>query len=145
MSTSGMIVRTVSHYRYTLAVTLAAVAAIFALPGTAPSSDPAYAPMALTVIVGLLLTVRVAPNRPASALVLLPAMAADARFGLAALPLVAYAAIVANLIRGMRGARVVSTAAHIVIVFAAARLGAQIVTAVPARVVFSGRVARGRL
>jgi signal transduction histidine kinase len=145
MSISGMIVRTVSHYRYTLAVSLAAVAAMFALPGTAPSSDPAYAPMALTVIVGLLLTVRVAPNRPASALVLLPAMAADARFGLAALPLVAYAAIVANLIRGMRGARVVSTAAHIVIVFGAAHLGAQIVTAVPAWLVFAVVFACGRL
>jgi len=65
--------------------------------------------MAIAVIVGLLLTVRVAPNRRAGALVLLPAMAGDARFGLAALPLLAYAAVAANLLRGVRGPRVIST------------------------------------
>jgi signal transduction histidine kinase len=123
-------------YRYTLVVSVIAVAT-FALPGTAPSSDQVYAPLALAVIVGLLLTVRLVPYRPGGALVLLPAMVVDARFGLAALPMLAWAAIVTNLIRGMRGPRVVSTAAHLVIAFALAAL--------PGWLVFSVVFAGGRL
>ena len=97
------------RFRYTLVVALLASGAILALTGGLPSSDPVYAPMALALAVGLLLTVRLAPYRPGGALVLLPAMALEARFGLAALPMLAYIAIVVNLIRGMRGARVIST------------------------------------
>ena len=95
------------EYGYAFAVTLAAVATIVALPGTAPSDDPVYTPLALALVAGLLLTVRLSPNRRSAALVLLPAMAIDARFGLAALPALAYAAILVNLIRGIRGPRVV--------------------------------------
>ena len=50
-------------HRYTLAISVVA-ATMFALPGTAPSSDPLYALLTLAVIVGMLLTVRLAPNRP---------------------------------------------------------------------------------
>ena len=131
-------------YRYTLAVSVVAVA-MFALPGTAPSSDQVYAPLGLAVIVGLLLTVRLVPYRPGGALVLLPAMVADARFGLAALPMIAWVAIVTNLIRGVRGPRVVSTAAHLVIAFVVAHLCEQLIAVVPGWVVFSIVFASARL
>src|SRR5919202_2681528 len=131
-------------YRYTLASSVVA-AAMFALPGAAPSSDQVYAPLGLAVMVGLLLTVRLVPYRPGGALVLLPAMVVDARFGLAALPMIAWAAIVTNLIRGMRGPRVVSTAAHLVIAFAVAHLCEQLISVLPGWLVFSVVFAGGRL
>ncbi len=131
--------------RYTLLIGAAAVAALVVLPGTTPSSDEVYAPMALALAVGMLLTVRLSPSRPAGALVLLPAMAIDARFGLAALPMVAYVAIVANLLRGLRGPRVVSTAAHMVLAYAGAHLCAQVVPMVPEWITFAVVFAFGRL
>src|SRR6202158_2734406 len=78
--------RRARDYAYTVGIGLAALATIFALPGTQPSTDPIYAPMALALVVGLLLTVRLAPNRLGSALGLIPAMAVGARFGVAAVP-----------------------------------------------------------
>ena len=131
--------------RYTLLIGAAAVAALVVLPGTTPSSDEVYAPMALALAVGMLLTVRLSPSRAAGALVLLPAMAIDARFGLAALPMVAYVAIVANLLRGLRGPRVVSTAAHMVLAYAGAHLCAQVVPMVPEWITFAVVFAFGRL
>ena len=124
-------------YTYTLLVTLAVAAAVLALPGTAPSADPAYAPMALALIVGLLLTVRISPNGRPGTLVLLPAMVVHARFGLAAVPMLAYAAILANLFRGVRGAGLVSTAAHLVLAYCVAHMATQAVTVVPAWIVFA--------
>src|SRR5438132_6961625 len=118
--------RHAAEYGYAAAVSLAAVGVIVGLPGTAPSDDQAFAPLALALFVGFLLTVRLAPGRPGAALVLLPAMAIDARFGLAALLAVGYAAIVVNLIRGLRGPRVLSTAGHAVLAYAGAHLCAQI-------------------
>src|ERR1700687_3210036 len=100
--------RPVGDYAYTVVIAGCALATIFALPGTLPSTDPIYAPMALALVVGLLLTVRLAPDRVGSALVLLPAMAVDARFGLAALPALAYASLLVSLLRGPRGTQVVS-------------------------------------
>ncbi len=131
--------------RYTLLIGAAAVAGLVVLPGTTPSSDEVYAPMALALAVGMLLTVRLSPSRAAGALVLLPAMAIDARFGLAALPMVAYVAIVANLLRGLRGPRVVSTAAHMVLAYAGAHLCAQVVPMVPEWITFAVVFAFGRL
>ena len=145
MSTWDMTARNLGCYSYTAAVTLAAALVMLVLPGTWPSSDAAYAPMAIAVIVGLLLTVRVAPNRRAGALVLLPAMAVDARFGLAALPLLAYAAVAANLLRGVRGPRVISTAAHMVLSFALAHLCAQVVPIIPGWLIFAVVFASGRV
>ena len=132
------------RFRYTFVAALLAVGVTLALPGSLPSADPAYAPMALALAVGLLLTVRLAPYRPGGALVLLPAMALQARFGLAALPMLAYIAIVVNLLRGMRGARVVSTAAHLVLAYAAAYLLAEVVPVVPAWLTFALVFALGR-
>src|SRR5439155_67085 len=131
-------------YAYTVGIGLAAVVTIYALPGTQPSTELIYAPMALALIVGLLLTVRLAPNRLGSALVLLPAMAVDARFGLAALPALAYAAVLVNLLRGPRGPRVVSGASHLVLAFAAAHLCTLIVPVIPDWIVFAVVFAFGR-
>ena len=131
--------------RYTLIVSVAALGVIFALPGTQPSSDETYAPMALAMIVGLLLTVRLAPYRPGGALVLLPAMVVDARFGLAALPMLAYVGVVASLIRGVRGLQVISAASHLVLAFTVAHLSEQIVPVVPAWVTFAVMFASARL
>jgi signal transduction histidine kinase len=127
----------IRDWGYAAAVGIASVVAIVALPETAPSSDPIYAPLSLALFAGLLLTVRVAPERPASALVLVPAMALNARFGLEGLPAVAYAAIMVNLIRGLRGPRVVSHTAHTVLSFALAHLVARAVPLVPDWVVFA--------
>src|SRR5438045_8195512 len=113
------------RYGYTLVVAALALAATLGLTGSLPYSDRVYVPMALALAAGLLLTVRLAPYRPGGALVLLPAMALQARFGLAALPMIAYVAIIVNLVRGTRGARVVSTAAHLVLAYAAADFAAQ--------------------
>jgi signal transduction histidine kinase len=137
-------VRRPRDYAYTVGMAVCALAAIFALPGTLPSSDPIYLPMALALVVGLLLTVRLAPDRLGSALVLLPAMAVDARFGLAALPALAYAAILVSLLRAPRGAQVVSGASHLVLAFAAAHLCTQIVPALPSWIVFAVVFAFGR-
>src|SRR5439155_4946182 len=86
-----------------------------------------------------------APYRTGGALVLLPAMAIDARFGLAALPMIAYVGITINLVRGLRGQRVISTAAHLVLAFAAAHLCAQVVPVVPGWITFAIVFACGRL
>jgi signal transduction histidine kinase len=134
----------VRDYAYTVGIGLAAVAAIFVLPGTLPSSDPIYAPMAIALVVGLLLTVRLAPNRLGSALVLLPAIAVDSRFGLAALPALAYAAILVSLLRGPRNAQVISGASNLVLAFAAAHLCTLIVPLAPAWIVFAVVFAFGR-
>jgi signal transduction histidine kinase len=128
--------RILGEYRYALAVSLLAFGAIVGLPGTAPSDDSIFAPMALALFVGFLLTVRLAPGQPTAALVLLPAMAVDDRFGLAGLAAIGYAAIVVGLIRGVRGPRVVSTASHAVLAYAGAHLCAQIVPMVPGALVF---------
>jgi signal transduction histidine kinase len=137
--------RRAREWSYAIAVSAAAVVTMIALPGTAPSGDPLYVPMTLALVAGLLLTVRLRPTRPAAAMLLLPAMAIDARFALAALPALAYAAILVNLVRGVRGPRVVSTASHQVLAFAAAHVAAQALSSVPDWVVFAMVFAAGRL
>src|SRR5579864_8167070 len=131
------ILERLNPYRYTIVVALLAIVATVALTGTWPDTDPLYAPLACALAVGLLLTVRLAPYQPGGALVLLPALALDARFGLAALPMLAWVAIVINLIRGVRGARVISTAAHLVLAYSVAHVLSTIVGVVPGWVTFS--------
>ena len=133
------------EYGYALVVGLAALAALVGLPGTAPSADPVYAPMALATIAGLLLTVRLAPDRPRAALVLLPAMALDARFGLAALPALAWAALAVTLVHGVRGWRVVSNAGQLVLAYTAAHLIAEVADGLPRAVIFAAIFAVARL
>src|ERR1051326_2088020 len=134
-----------SPLRYTLLVSLAALVAVIALTTTWPVTDQVYAPMALALGVGMLLTIRLAAYQPGGAVVLLPAMALDARFGLAALPLVAYVALTINLLRGMRGPRVASDAAHLVLAYTLAHVASNAVPAVPAWVTFAIVFASSRL
>lgn len=137
--------RTLVCYRYTLVAAFAALAVIVSLTGTWPDTDPLYAAMALAVAVGLLLTVRLAPYRPGGALVLLPVLLVEARFGLSALPMLAYVTIVISLIRGVRGPRVVNTAAHLVLAYALAYVVAQIVPTIPDWLTFAVVFACARL
>src|SRR5437870_2120332 len=62
------------EFGYAFAVSLAAIAILAGLPGTAPSADAVYAPLSLAVMVGMLLTVRLTPHRPPAAMLLVPAM-----------------------------------------------------------------------
>jgi signal transduction histidine kinase len=130
---------------YALAISLAALALLFGLPGTAPSADPVYAPLAVALMAGMLLTVRLTPQRQPAALVLVPAMVLDARLGLAALPAVAYAAVLINVVRGVRGPRVLSSAAHQVIAYAAAHVCAAAVPMLPSWLVFGVVFASARV
>jgi signal transduction histidine kinase len=134
-----------TQLRYTAAVALPAAIAVLSLTGGLPSADPVYAPMAVALALGLLLTVRLAPYRPGGSLVLLPALALDARFGLAALPMLAYIAILINLVRGVRGPRVISTAAHLVLAYTAGHLLASVIGVVPGWITFAIVFAFGRL
>src|SRR6185503_1221271 len=91
---------------YTVSATLLALAALAAtLPLTSLTTftDQVYVPLACALVVGLLLTVRQAPGHPGAALILLPVVVADARLGLAALPALLVAALLANMARGLRG------------------------------------------
>jgi signal transduction histidine kinase len=142
---SDAVRRRARDFGYALAVSLVALALMLGLPGTVPSADPVYTPLALAIAVGLLLTVRLAPHRPAAAMVLVPAMVMDARIGLAALPAIAYAGVLVGLARGIRGPRVLSGASHLVIAFAGGHLAAAVVTFVPDWIVFAVVFACGRL
>ncbi|GAC1326273.1 MAG: hypothetical protein NVSMB2_25230 [Chloroflexota bacterium] len=134
-------------YGYAVVIVLITLAALIGLPGTAPSADPIYVPLSLALLAGMMLTIRLAPVRPAAALVLLPAMVLDARFGLAALPAVAYVGIVVNLVRGVRGSRVITGACHTALAFAAAHGCANLAgsTIVPDWVAFAAVFASVRI
>jgi signal transduction histidine kinase len=123
---NSRLLTTARTYGYAAAIAALTIAVFLALPEARPSTDPIYAPLSLAMVSGLLLTIRLAPNRPGAALVLLPAMAMDARFGLASLPALAYAALLVNLVRGLRGPRVISSTGHAVLAFAGAHVAAQL-------------------
>src|ERR671930_1007132 len=93
---------------YATVVTLAALA----LSATTISTDELLLPLGCALAVGLLLTVRQAPGHPGAALVLLPAIVADDRLGTAVLPALAVAAVVSNMVRGVRGDTVLIAASH---------------------------------
>lgn len=134
-------------YGYTLVLALITLGMLIALPGTAPSADPIYAPLSLALFVGMMLTIRLTPGRPAAALVLLPAIVLDARFGLAALPALAYIGIIVNLIRGVRGSRVITGPCHTAVAFAAAHGCANLAgnTIVPDWIAFAAAFASVRI
>jgi signal transduction histidine kinase len=127
----------IRNYVYAAAVTLAALLAILAYSGTSMSTDDVLLPLTCALTVGLLLTVRLAPGHPGAALVVLPALAVDARLGLSALAALLFAGVVANLVRGVRGPSVLSSASHTVLAFAAAHLLAELIPAVPSWIVFA--------
>ena len=133
---------------YTVAVCLATFLT-FLLPGAGPSPDQTYAPLGVAVMIGWLLTVRLSPGAPGSALLIVPVMTLHARFGMAGGPLVAYTGILASLARGVRGSRVLTTAGHASLAYTLGHLVAQL-TPLPDWAVFAvvfvfGRFGLGRL
>src|SRR4029077_15334272 len=90
-------------YLYTAVLAAAALASALVLPGAAPSADPAYALLGAGLIVGALLTVRLRPGEGGTTLVLIPTLIAEARFGLATVPSLAFATLTAALVKGVRG------------------------------------------
>ncbi len=118
---------------YALTVTLVALA----LSATAISTDELLLPLGCALAVGLLLTVRQAPGHPGAALILLPAIVADARIGLAALPVLMIAAIASNLVRGVRGWPVLVSTGHTAIAFAAGHFVSHATDLLPAWATFA--------
>jgi signal transduction histidine kinase len=131
----------VRDYAYTAGITLAAVATVLALSGTSMSTDAVFFPLSCALMVGLLLTVRLSPGHPGAALVVLPAIAVDARLGLSVLPAMLFVALVTNLVRGVRGPIVLASAGHTTLAFAAGHLAteltAQLSLLAPAWLVFA--------
>src|SRR3982074_3530831 len=90
-------------YLYVAVLAAAALASAILVPGAAPSADPAYALLGAGLIVGALLTIRLRPGEGGTTLVLIPTLIAEARFGLATLPSLAFATLTAALVKGVRG------------------------------------------
>jgi signal transduction histidine kinase len=124
-----------SGLAYTLALSLAALLACL-LPAASPSAEQTFAPLGVAVMTGWLLTVRMAPGAPGAALLVVPTMVLHARFGLAGLPVIAYTGLLATLARGVRGPRVLTSAAHATLAYLLAHLLSSLVP-LPAGAVFA--------
>jgi signal transduction histidine kinase len=122
---------------YTVLVTALALSAVIAFADPALTSSEVYLPLASALAVGLLLTVRLAAGHPGSALILLPALIADARLGLSVVPALMFAAIAVNLVRGVRGAHVLVSASQTVLAFSAGHFAIDLLPMLPAWVVFA--------
>ncbi|MDQ3810021.1 MAG: HAMP domain-containing histidine kinase, partial [Chloroflexota bacterium] len=137
MSSTASLRASVRQHAFALATSLLAVVSMVAFTGAPSGLEDVYIPLGCALAVGLLLTVRLAPGKPGSALVLLPALAVDSRLGLSALPAVFVAAVLANLVRGVRGPRSVSAAAETTLAFASAHALAERIYLVPAWITFA--------
>src|SRR6266545_4005472 len=123
---------------YGAAVMLAALSAVLVLANlTTISADAIYVPLGCALAVGLLLTVRQAPGHPGAALILLPAIVADARLGLAALPALLLAAVATNLVRGVRGKPMLVSASHTVLAFTVGHFASSLLPSLPAWATFA--------
>jgi len=109
-------------FAYAAVLTAATLAVLSLTVDARPSSDPAYAPLGAGLLAGALLTVRLRPGESGSTLLIIPALLADARFGLAALPALAYASLVAGLVRRVRGPALLIGAANDTLAYALAHL-----------------------
>ena len=105
---------------YAGALFVLALAVLPLTAGARPSSDVAYAPMGAALLIGALLTVRLRPGEAGSTLLLIPALAAEARFGAAALPAVLYTSLLAGLARRAPAAALLIAAASDTLSFALA-------------------------
>lgn len=108
-----------------LVATAAALAAV--VPGVVPVPQPAYTPLALALVVGALLTVRVAPGARAGTLLLGPLLVAYTRFGAAALPALVFAVLVAGLVRRAHPTGILASTAQDAIAFLLAHAAASLV------------------
>jgi signal transduction histidine kinase len=113
-------------YIYAGLALAAAAGALLGVPGAQPSPDPAYALVGAGLVVGALLAVRLRPGEPGTPLLLIPALLAEARFGSAALPAVAYASLVGALVRRTRGVALAVAAAHATLAYAFGHLASQV-------------------
>lgn len=112
-------------YAYAGALAAGALAVLLLTPDARPSADPAYAPLGAGLLAGSLLTVRLRPREAGATLLLIPALAAEARFGMAALPAIVYTSLVGSLVRRVTGAALPVAAASDTLAFAVAHLVGQ--------------------
>jgi signal transduction histidine kinase len=112
-------------YAYAGALTAITAGVLVLTPDARPSADPTYAPLGAALLAGALLTVRTRPHESGATLLLIPALAAEARFGLAALPAIAYTSLLASLVRRVFGAALPIAAASDTLAFALAYLVGQ--------------------
>lgn len=122
---------TLSRGAYALGMGLVAAAIVLLLAEAAPSAEAAYAPMGAALVAGALLTIRLHPGQLGSGLVLLPALVAHARFGLAGLPATALALAVAELVQGAGAASALVGAGHAAVAFLIGHLAASAVPGGP--------------
>src|SRR5438270_665607 len=109
-------------YADAAALTAGALAVLILAKDARPSAEPAYAPLGAGLLAGALLAVRLRPGESGSTLLVIPALVAEGRFGLAALPALAYASLVASLVRRVRGPALLIGPANDVLAYALAHL-----------------------
>lgn len=112
-------------YAYAGTLAAGALAVLLLTPDARPSADPTYAPLGAGLLAGTLLTVRLRPRESGASLLVIPALAAEARFGMAALPALAYTSLVGNLVRRVSGAALPVAAASDTLAFALAHLASE--------------------
>ena len=123
---------------YLVAITLAAVVAVSLTPWSRIELDAIYVALVAAMAVGELLTVRLRPNAPGTNLLVVPAIVAFDRLGLAATPGLLLAVLISVLYRNLRGARLLSTVASDVLSFAVAgAIASMLAEEVISRVVFA--------
>lgn len=135
------------RWAYAAGVAALALAALILLPEARPDTELAYPALGLGLIIGAVLSVRLRPHDAGVSVLLLPALVADARFGLAALPAVAFASLIGALIRRVRGPALPVVAAHDTLVFAIAHLVSRAFSADPVVlfVIFAAVFALGQI
>jgi signal transduction histidine kinase len=97
---------------YAAALAASALAVLILAGDARPSPEPAYAPLGAGLLAGALLLVRLRPGAAGSSLLIIPAIVAEGRFGLAGLPAVALASLVAGLVRRVSGPALLIGAAN---------------------------------
>lgn len=124
---------------YAGALVVVALTVLTLSPGARPSSDPAYAGLGAALLIGALLSMRLRPGDAGSTLLLIPALAAEARFGAAALPALAYTSLLGGLVRRVPRVALAVAAANDTLAFALGVAAAEAVAPdlVPSLAVFA--------
>jgi signal transduction histidine kinase len=108
------------RYLYSAGSLLVAVVAVALLPRSAPSDAAASVPVALTVVVGALMGVRMEAGKRPISLVMGPLVLAQTRLADLALPPLVLADLLAGLVRRRRPLTLVTSVAHDSLAFALA-------------------------